>query len=135
MRRQLDRVRAAGVRVSLDDFGTGNSSLSMLHRLPIDTIKVDRSFISAMDAEPNVLPVIEAITYMAQRLGKRIVAEGVETTGPVPALLRLGEMDFQGYLLSRPVLAEHVGELLEQWRSGLVMEPEFQTRRRGERSH
>lgn len=133
IRRQLDRVRAAGVRVSLDDFGTGQSSLSMLHRLPIDTIKVDRSFISALDAEPNVLPVIEAITYMAQRLGKRIVAEGVETTGPVPALLRLGEMDFQGYLLSRPVLAEDVGDLIGQWRSGLVMEPEFQTQRQGER--
>ncbi len=133
IRRQLDRVRAAGVRVSLDDFGTGQSSLSMLHRLPIDTIKVDRSFISAMDAEPNVLPVIEAITYMAQRLGKRIVAEGVETTGPVPALLRLGEMDFQGYLLSRPVLAEDVGDLIGRWRSGLVMEPEFQTQRKGER--
>ena len=133
IRRQLDRVRAAGVRVSLDDFGTGESSLSMLYRLPIDTIKVDRSFIAAMELEPNVLPVIEAITYMAQRLGKRIVAEGVETTGPIPALLRLGEMDFQGYLLSRPVLAEGVAELLEQWRSGLVMEPEFQTRRKGER--
>ena len=134
IRRQLDRVRAAGVRVSLDDFGTGESSLSMLHRLPIDTIKVDRSFIAVMDAEPDILPVIEAITYMAQRLGKRIVAEGVETTGPVSALLRLGEMDFQGFLLSRPVLAEEVGGVLGQWRSGLVMEPEFQTRRKGERS-
>lgn len=129
--RQLNRVRAAGVRVSLDDFGTGESSLSMLHRLPIDTIKVDRSFISAMDVEPNVLPVIEAITYMAQRLGKRIVAEGVETTGPVPALLRLGEMDFQGYLLSRPVMAEDVGAVLDEWKAGLVMQPEFQTRRTG----
>ena len=133
IRRQLDRVRAAGVRVSLDDFGTGQSSLSMLHRLPIDTIKVDRSFISAMDVEPNVLPVIEAIAYMAQRLGKRIVAEGVEHTGPVPALLRLGEMDFQGYLLSRPVLAEDVGAVLDEWKAGLIMEPEFQTRRKGDR--
>ncbi len=132
--RQLARVRAAGVRVSLDDFGTGQSSLSMLHRLPIDTIKVDRSFISVMDAEPNVLPVIEAITYMAQRLGKRVVAEGVETTGPVPALLQLGDMDFQGYLLSRPVLAEDVGELLVTSRSGLPMDPEFETRRRSDRS-
>ena len=134
IRRQLDLVRAAGVRVSLDDFGTGESSLSMLHRLPIDTIKVDRSFIAAMEAEPDILPVIEAITYMAQRLGKRIVAEGVETTGPVPTLLRLGEMDFQGFLLSCPVLAEEVGDALARWRSGLVMEPEFQTRRKGERS-
>lgn len=131
IRRQLDRVRSSGVRVSLDDFGTGESSLSMLHRLPVDTIKVDRSFIAAMDVEPNVLPVIEAITYMAQRLGKRIVAEGVETTGPVPALLRLGEMDFQGYLLSRPVMAEDVGALLDEWKAGLVMQPEFQTRRTG----
>ena len=132
IRRQLEQVRRAGVRVSLDDFGTGHSSLSLLHRLPIDTIKVDRSFVTAMEVEPNVLPVVEAITYMAQRLGKRIVAEGVETTGPVPALLRMGEMDFQGYLLSRPVMAEDVDAVLGGWRAGLVMQAEFRTRREGE---
>ena len=132
IRRQLEQVRRAGVRVSLDDFGTGHSSLSLLHRLPIDTIKVDRSFVTAMEVEPDVLPVVEAITYMAQRLGKRIVAEGVETTAPVPALLRMGEMDFQGYLLSRPVMAEEVDSVLSGWRSGLVMQPEFRTRREGE---
>ena len=127
IRRQLETVRQAGVRVSLDDFGTGHSSLSLLHRLPIDTIKVDRSFVTAIEAEPNVLPVVEAITYMAQRLGKRIVAEGVESAATVPALLRMGEMDFQGYLLSRPLLAAEVDAVLGTWRSGLEMEPEFRT--------
>ena len=132
IRRQLETVRKAGVRVSLDDFGTGHSSLSLLHRLPIDTIKVDRSFVTALEAEPNVLPVVEAIAYMAQRLGKRIVAEGVETASSIPALLRMGEMDFQGYLLSRPVLAEEVDAVLGTWRAGLQMVPEFRTLGRGE---
>ncbi len=132
VRRQLERLRDAGIRVSLDDFGTGQSSLSLLHRLPIDTIKIDRSFIAAMNTEPSVLPVIQAITYMAQGLGKRIVAEGVETLAPVETLLRMGEMDFQGYLLSRPVSAEQVEQVLPFWRSGLPMPTVFQTQRDGE---
>lgn len=122
---QLELLRQAGVRISLDDFGTGQSSLSLLHRLPIDTIKIDRSFIAAMSTEPNVLPVIQAITYMAQCLDKRIVAEGMETTAPIPTLLQMGEMDFQGYLLSRPLPAEQMAEELPAWRSGLRMPPEF----------
>ena len=126
---QLERLRASGIRISLDDFGTGQSSLSLLHRLPIDTIKIDRSFIAAMNTEPNVLPVIQAITYMAQCLNKRVVAEGIETTAPVPALLGMGEMDFQGYLLSRPVPATHIPQILPSWRAGLHMPPEFQSGR------
>ena len=123
---RLERLRTAGVRISLDDFGTGQSSLSLLHRLPIDTIKIDRSFIKAMETEPNVLPVIQAITYMAKCLNKRVVAEGMETTAPIPALLSMGEMDFQGYLLSRPVSALLVPQILPLWRAGLPMPSAFQ---------
>lgn len=125
VKERLEGLRTAGVRISLDDFGTGQSSLSLLHRLPIDTIKIDRSFITAMEKEPNVLPVIQAITYMAKSLNKRVVAEGMETTAPIPALLGMGEMDFQGYLLSRPVPAAQILQVLPSWRSGLRMPPDF----------
>ena len=118
---QLVQLRSLGVRISLDDFGTGHSSLSALHRLPIDTIKIDRAFVRALDTDTSVLPVIRAITYMAQCLDKRIVAEGVETVASVETLLRLGTMDFQGYLLSKPVLAAEVEMSLNLWRTGVTM--------------
>jgi diguanylate cyclase (GGDEF)-like protein len=122
---QLEQLREAGVRIALDDFGTGQSCLSLLHRLPIDTIKLDRSFIRAMDNEPRVLPIIKAIVSMAHSLGKRVVAEAVEHVGPVPALLKMGAMDFQGYLLSRPIPAEDVPSFIGTLRSGIVMPEVF----------
>ncbi len=118
---QLVQLRNLGVRISLDDFGTGHSSLSALHRMPIDTIKIDRAFVRAIETETTVLPVIRAITYMAQCLDKRIVAEGVETIASMETLLRLGDMEFQGYLLSKPVLGEDVEAHLELWRKGLTL--------------
>ena len=124
--RQLEQLREAGVRISLDDFGTGQSCLSMLHKLPIDTIKLDRAFIVAMDDEPTVLPIIQAITSMAGSLGKRVVAEGLEHTGPVPTLLKMGAMDFQGYLLSRPLPKHEVDARIATWRSGIEMPLAFQ---------
>jgi EAL domain-containing protein (putative c-di-GMP-specific phosphodiesterase class I) len=122
---QLEQLREAGVRIALDDFGTGQSCLSMLHKLPIDTIKLDRSFIHAMDNEPRVLPIIKAIVAMAHSLGKRVVAEAVEHVGPVPALLKMGKMDFQGYLLSRPIPAQDMPTLIEGLRSGILMPEAF----------
>ena len=122
---QLQELRLAGVRISLDDFGTGQSSLSLLHKLPIDTIKLDRSFIRAMDDEPNVLPVIRAIVSMAHALGKRVVAEAIEHVGPVPTLLAMGDMDFQGYLLSRPIPSSAVDKVIRTWRSGIIMPEAF----------
>jgi diguanylate cyclase (GGDEF)-like protein len=124
---QLELLRQAGVRISLDDFGTEQSCLSLLHKLPIDTIKLDHSFVRAMDDEPRVLPIIQAIVYMARSLGKRVIAEGIEHVGPVPALMNMGKMDFQGYLLSRPVPAEEVDELIETWRSGIEMPEAFRS--------
>ena len=125
--RQLELLRNAGVRISLDDFGTGQSCLSLLHRLPVDTIKLDRSFIRAMDDEPRVLPVIQAIVSMAHSLGKRVIAEAIEHAGPVPTLMKMGEMDFQGFLLSRPVPAEDVQDFIGRWRSGIRMHAAFET--------
>ncbi len=119
--RQLDLLHRAGVRISIDDFGTGHSCLSMLHRLPIDTIKLDRSFIRAMQSEPKVLPVIRAVSEMARSLGKRVLAEGVEHEQEVSTLLKVGEMEFQGYLLGRPEPAQKVDRLIEGWRAGIAM--------------
>ena len=122
---QLTMLRNAGVRISLDDFGTEQSCLSLLHKLPIDTIKLDRSFIRAMDDEPGVLPIVQAIVSMAHSLGKRVVAEAIEHVGPVPTLMAMGKMDFQGYLLSRPIPSEHVHLQIEEWRSGIAMPEAF----------
>jgi diguanylate cyclase (GGDEF)-like protein len=124
---QLVKLRDAGVRISLDDFGTEQSCLSLLHKLPIDTIKLDRSFIRAMDGEPSVLPIIQAIVSMAHSLGKRVVAEAIEHVGPVAALVKMGKMDFQGFLLSRPVPAEEVANYIANWREGIAMPEEFAT--------
>jgi EAL domain-containing protein (putative c-di-GMP-specific phosphodiesterase class I) len=124
--RELEQLRSAGVRLSLDDFGTGESCLSMLHTLPIDTIKIDRSFICAMDHEPGVFPIIQAITFIARSLGKRIVAEGLEHIGPVPALIKMGLVEFQGYLLGRPVPSQEIDLLIGGWRAGITMPREFE---------
>jgi diguanylate cyclase (GGDEF)-like protein len=122
---QLEQLRRAGVRIALDDFGTEQSCLSLLHKLPIDTIKLDHSFVRAMDDEPRVLPIIQAIVFMARSLGKRVIAEGIEHVGPVPALMNMGKMDFQGYLLSRPLPATEVDQLILTWRSGIAMPAAF----------
>jgi diguanylate cyclase (GGDEF)-like protein len=119
--RQVQRLREAGIRIAIDDFGTGYSALSLLHRLPVDTIKIDRSFVMAMENEPNVLSIIEAISFMARSLGKRIVAEGVEKPSSMSALLQMGPMDYQGYLLSRPIDSSKVKDALQEWRSGISM--------------
>ncbi len=116
---QLFRLQAMGVHISIDDFGTAYSSFHTLHRLPVNTLKIDRSFVRALDTEPSIMGIIEAIVGMAQSLGKRIVVEGIETERDLQALLRLGEMDFQGYFFSRPVPAEAVALNLADWRRGV----------------
>jgi len=122
---QLEQLRRAGVRIALDDFGTEQSCLNLLHKLPIDTIKLDHCFVRAMDDDPRVHPIIQAIVFMARSLGKRVIAEGIEHVGPVPALINMGKMDFQGYLLGRPVSAVEVDQLILTWRSGIAMPDAF----------
>jgi EAL domain-containing protein (putative c-di-GMP-specific phosphodiesterase class I) len=115
---QLSLIRSHGVTISLDDFGIEHSSLSVLHRLPFDTVKVDRSFVHAIDSEPGVLPVIEAIVSLGRSMGKRIVAEGVETEQQIATLLQIGDMDFQGYAFSPPVPADTIASNLDGWSNG-----------------
>jgi diguanylate cyclase (GGDEF)-like protein/PAS domain S-box-containing protein len=103
--RQMARLRALGVGISIDDFGTGYSSLSYLRRLPIDALKIDRSFLQEIDREPATIPLVKAIVALAHNLHLTVVAEGVESRGQLDALRDVGCDLFQGYLLGEPVPA------------------------------
>ncbi len=116
--RQLTRLRAAGIQIAIDDFGVGHASFGSLYQLPFDTLKIDRSFVRAMDTEQGVRSIVKAIVTMAQTMQKRIVAEGVETQADIDSLLDLGEMDFQGYFLGRPLPPDEITRRLEAWTSG-----------------
>ncbi len=102
----LDAVHALGFRVYLDDFGTGYSSLSYLKRFPVDTLKVDQSFVQDMRDENNENTLVGAIIAMGLSLGLEIVAEGVELPSHLAALQRMGCQYAQGFYFSRPVPAE-----------------------------
>ncbi|HXC40201.1 MAG TPA: EAL domain-containing protein, partial [Burkholderiales bacterium] len=110
---KLRALRAMGVNVAIDDFGTGYSSLAYLARLPVETLKIDRSFVDAMLGDPNIMTVVTAIMTLAHSFGLKVVAEGVETERQLH-LLRLLRCDqMQGYLFSRPVPAEQIPALLK----------------------
>jgi len=98
----LGRIHALGVQLAIDDFGTGYSSLSYLRRLPARTLKVDRSFVSALDEDASVAAIISAIVNMGHALGLSVVAEGVEHTSQAEQLQLLGCDAAQGYLFARP---------------------------------
>ena len=99
----LRRLQSIGVEWSLDDFGTGYSSLSYLHRLHVDTVKVDRSFVSRIGLERNGSEMVGAIVALAHNLGMDVVAEGVETIEQVVQLQALGCEYAQGFYFSRAV--------------------------------
>jgi diguanylate cyclase (GGDEF)-like protein len=108
----IARLRALGLHVSIDDFGTGYSSLAYLHKLPVDTIKIDQSFIRDLDSGTSTLPLVEAITSAAHALGLSVVAEGVETKAQMQALIAIGCDRMQGYLFARPLAVEDAARLL-----------------------
>jgi EAL domain-containing protein (putative c-di-GMP-specific phosphodiesterase class I) len=99
---ELTRLRDAGVKVHLDDFGTGYSSMSWLARLPIDTIKVDRSFISDFLHDQRKAVVLEAMVRLSRDLGLGLIAEGIETIEQHAGLLAMGCIQGQGFLYGRP---------------------------------
>jgi diguanylate cyclase (GGDEF)-like protein len=110
--RQMQKLKDLGVRIAIDDFGTGYSSLSYLHRLPIDILKIDRSFVEMITEPEGTRPIVDAVISMAQALGLRVVGEGVETLGQMEALRQGGCDMLQGYLFSRPVPAEQALQFL-----------------------
>lgn len=106
-------LRHLGVRVSIDDFGTGFSSLSYLKNLPIDKMKIDRSFVRDVTENPDDAAITRAIISMAHNLGMRVVAEGVETQAQLDFLIQNQCDEFQGFLLARPMPLDQLIRLLE----------------------
>ena len=107
----LKLLKDLGIRISLDDFGTGYSSLSYLHRFPIDTIKIDRSFITRINISKNS-EIVRAIITLAKNLGMEVIAEGVETDEQISRLTGMNCGYVQGYMFSKPLPGDDVRELL-----------------------
>jgi EAL domain-containing protein (putative c-di-GMP-specific phosphodiesterase class I) len=110
--RALSRLKEIGVRLSLDDFGTGNSALRYLRQFPIDVLKIDHSYIENMAADDHDAEIASAIIAMAQRLRLSVVAEGVEGEAQLSMLEEWGCDTFQGFLFSPAVPSEELGRLL-----------------------
>ncbi|HET9051489.1 MAG TPA: EAL domain-containing protein, partial [Candidatus Dormibacteraeota bacterium] len=102
-----------GVRIALDDFGTGYSALSQLSAYPLDTVKIDRSFISQLESRPSAGTIVRAIIAMATALGLAVVAEGVETQAQLEFLRENACHAAQGFLLARPVRSRDVDRAVD----------------------
>src|SRR6185369_15000020 len=111
----LGRLRALGVGVKLDDFGSGYSSLDYLQRFPFDTIKIDRSFVSRLPASRETTEIVRAVIGLARSLGLDLVAEGIENRAQLDCLKELGCRYGQGYWFSRPVDLERMRRFLLDW--------------------
>ena len=107
-------LRALGIGLSVDDFGTGYSSLAHLSSLPIDSLKVDRSFVRNLRAGSKESMVVRAIVKLGNALGKGVVAEDIETASQFDQLKEMGCQLGQGFLMSRPLVPEAVEALLER---------------------
>jgi EAL domain-containing protein (putative c-di-GMP-specific phosphodiesterase class I) len=111
---KMRALRSLGLRFSLDDFGTGQSSLSYLTRLPLDQLKIDQSFVHNIGVQATDALIVQTIIGMAQSLGIDVIAEGVETDAQRAFLERHGCKLWQGYLFSRPVPIKEFEEYLQQ---------------------
>lgn len=121
--RTLNNLRDAGVRFSIDDFGTGYSSLSQLQQLPVDTIKVDRSFITRMKKDPENMEIVKAVIALAHSLDLEVVAEGVELPEQLCSLVELECECVQGFYLHKPLSGDDAAELLRHKDEGSDQAP------------
>jgi EAL domain-containing protein (putative c-di-GMP-specific phosphodiesterase class I) len=124
----LDAIQSRGVRLAIDDFGTGYSSMSLMKQFPIDTIKIDRSFVRDLADNEQDRAIATAIISMGKALGLTVVAEGVETSEQDDFLRRKECDELQGYLFSKPVPADEIPPML----APVVASPSLQPRREEE---
>jgi EAL domain-containing protein (putative c-di-GMP-specific phosphodiesterase class I) len=120
--RKMQRLRDSGIKISIDDFGTGYSSLSYLQSMPVECLKIDRSFISRLDCDPAAAPMVRSIIALGHALGLRVVSEGVENQAQVTALRSLGSDEVQGYYFGRPEPASFALERVQNARSEELVE-------------
>ncbi len=118
----LNQLKALGVGLDIDDFGTGYSSLSRLQRFPVDTLKIDRAFVSRMDSDEDTHEIVRVIVMLAHNLGLKVVAEGVETQAQLSLLRKIGCECAQGFLFSKPVDKYSIVKLLA---TNATLLPEF----------
>lgn len=111
---KLSDLRSHGISIAIDDFGTGYSNLARLRALPLDRIKVDRSFVHDLEGDGNAQAISTCIVTMAKVMNLEVVAEGVETTGQLRQLLRQGCHSVQGFLFAKPMAPESLGGWIEQ---------------------
>jgi EAL domain-containing protein (putative c-di-GMP-specific phosphodiesterase class I) len=112
--RKLEELREAGIGVAIDDFGTGYSSLRLLSRLPVDTLKIDRSFIQGITQGPHAMTLVSTIISLARAFDMRLVAEGVETVEQLDLLRVMGCDQAQGFYLGRPAPSSEVPAMIER---------------------
>ena len=109
-------LKQLGVKLAIDDFGTGYSSLSYLLKLPADVLKIDRSFVADVDTDQRKAAVVQAVVAVAEALGMRVIAEGIERSEQLDYLTAIGCDSGQGFFFSRPVAADVIGRMLEESR-------------------
>lgn len=112
----LEKCRQFGTSVSIDDFGTGYSSLSYLHYFPIDTLKIDQSFIRSMSADPSSKVLVKSIIGLAHNMSIKVIAEGIETEQEAISLKELGCEECQGYWFARPMPLEDAMKFVQNWK-------------------
>jgi EAL domain-containing protein (putative c-di-GMP-specific phosphodiesterase class I) len=104
--RHMEMLRVAGIRFSIDDFGTGHSSLSLLQALPVDELKIDKQFVADLETNADSAKIVQSTVDLARALGLKVVAEGIETESIWGVLAGFGCHLAQGYLISKPLPAE-----------------------------
>lgn len=115
---KMNQLAQLGVKFALDDFGTGYSSLSYLKRLPLDKLKIDKSFVDEL-TDAHSQAIVKTIVSLAQNLGMRVIAEGVETLAQVQALQSIGDIECQGYYFSKPISPASLVQWHQHYRATL----------------